>query len=62
MRKKSKKSNYSNLIDKYKCNIKKTWVVMKEIIGKSKFKTKKLPHTIVFDEKEIIDEKTLQNN
>ena len=35
---------------------------MKEIIGKSKFKTKKLPHTIVFDEKEIIDEKTLQNN
>ena len=60
MRKKSNKSNYSNLIDK--CNIKKTWVVMKEIIGKSKFKTKKLPHTIVFDEKEIIDEKTLQNN
>ena len=62
LRKKSKRSHYSNLTDKYKCNIKKTWVVIKEIIGKSKFKIKKLPHRIVFDEKEIIDDKTLRNN
>ena len=62
LRKKSKRSHYSNLTDKYKCNIKKTWVVMKEIIGKSKFKIKKLPYRIVFDEKEIIDDKTLRNN
>ena len=32
---------------------------MKEIIGKSKFKIKKLPHRIVTEEKGIIDEKTM---
>ena len=31
---------------------------MREIIKKSKFKIKNLPHGIVIDEKEIIDEKT----
>ena len=59
MKKKFKSSYYSNVIDKYKNNIKKTWGVMKEIIGKSKFKIKKLPHRILNDEKEIIDEKTV---
>ena len=54
LNKKFKKSCYLNLIDKYK-NIKKTWDVMKEIIGKSKFKSKQLPCRIVIDEKEIID-------
>ena len=48
------------MIDKYKNNIKKTWDVTKEIIGKStKFKIKKPPHRIVIDKKEIIDEKTI---
>ena len=32
---------------------------MKEIIGKSKFRIKKLSHRIVINEKEIIDEKTI---
>ena len=32
---------------------------MKEILGKSKFKIKKFPHTIVINEKEMIDEKTI---
>ena len=32
---------------------------MKEIIGKYKFKTKKLPHRIAIDEKEFIDEETI---
>ena len=31
---------------------------MREIIKKSKFKIKNLPHGIVIDEQEIIDEKT----
>ena len=31
---------------------------MREIIKESKFKIKNLPHGIVIDEKEIIDEKT----
>ena len=59
LKKKSKKSYYSNLIDKYKNNIKKTWNVMKEVIGKYKFKIKKLPHRIVIDEKEITHEKAI---
>ena len=49
-------------MDKYESNIKKTWDVMKKIIGKSKFKIKKLPHRIELDEKEIIDEKTTGEN
>ena len=57
--KKFKKILHSNLIDKYKNNIKKAWNVIKEIIGKYKFKTKKLPHRIASDEKEFIDEKTI---
>ena len=51
LKKISKKSYYSNLIDKYKNNVKNTWGVIKEIIGKSKFKIKKLPHRIATDEK-----------
>ena len=50
LKKDSKKSCYSNLIDINKNNIKQTWDVMKEIIRKSKFK---------IDEKEIIDKKTI---
>ena len=50
LKKKSKKSYNSNLINKYKDSIKKTWD-MKKIFGKSKFKIKKLPHKIVFDKK-----------
>ena len=49
---KSKKSYYLNLADKYENYIKKTSDVMKEIIRKSKFKIKKLPHRIVIDKKE----------
>ena len=56
---KTKKSYYSSWTGKYKNNIKKTWDVMKEIIGKSKFKIKKIPQRIVIDEKEIIDEKKI---
>ena len=52
MKKKSKKSYYSDLTDKYKNYVKKTWNLMKEIIRKSKFKIKKLPHRIVINEKE----------
>ena len=47
------------MIDKYKNNIKKSLGFIKEIIGKSKSKIKKLSHKIVTDEKEIIDEKTI---
>ena len=52
LKKKSKKSYFLNLTDKYKNYIKKTQDVMKEIIGKLTLKIKKLPHRIVIDEKE----------
>ena len=52
LKKKSKKSYYLNLTEKYKNYIKKTKDVMKEIIGKSKFKIKKLPQRFAIDEKE----------
>ena len=39
-----KKSYYSNLTNKYKDSIKKTWYFMRETIGKFKLKTKELPH------------------
>ena len=51
LKKKSKTYYYSNLIEKYENYFKRTWD-MKEIIGKSKFKIKKLSHRIVLDEKE----------
>ena len=53
------KSYYSNLIEKYKNNIKNIWDVRKEIIGKPKFKIKKLPHRTVTGQKKILDEKTI---
>ena len=52
LKNKSKKSYYSNLIEKYKNYTKKTWD-MKEIIGKSKLKIKKLAHRFVIDEKDF---------
>ena len=36
IKKRSKKLHYSKLIVKYKENIKKTWSVIKEVIGKEK--------------------------
>ena len=39
-------------MDKYKNNTWITWGIIKEIIGKSKLRTKKLPHRIVIDEKD----------
>ena len=50
LKKKSKKSYNSNMIDKYKSSIKNTQDE-KEIIGKSKLEIKKLPYMIVIDQK-----------
>ena len=51
LKKKSKKSYCLNLTDKYKNYVKRTQDIIKEINGKSKFKTKKLPHWIIIDKK-----------
>ena len=55
-KKRSKKSHFSNLILKYKHNIKKTWEVIKESIGKGKFNHQSFPKKIKLDGKNITDE------
>ena len=47
------------MIDKYKNNIKKSSGFIKEIIGKSKSKIRKLSHKTVTGEKEITDQKAI---
>ena len=56
IKKRSKKLHFSNLILKYKHNIKKTWEVVKESIGKGKFNHQSFPKKIKLDGKNITDE------
>ena len=53
---KSKKNYYSSELNRYKNNIKKTWEVMKEVIGKQKIDNNNFPKRIVIDNKEIFDD------
>ena len=52
----SKKLYYSNAFLKYQNNTKKTWAIMKEIIGKSKIHSKTLPKRISVNGNEIYSE------
>ena len=56
---KSKKNYYNNLITKYKNNIKKTWSIMKEAIGKMKQVNNNLPRRLIINNKEIYAKKTI---
>ena len=55
--KKSKKNYYSDLIDPYRYNIKKTWDIMKEIIGKKRVTNAPLPNFITVKDRETFDKK-----
>ena len=44
-----KKIYYYNLLQKHQNNVKKTWIIMKEIIGKSKFQSKNLPRRVIIN-------------
>ena len=46
---KSKKNYYTELITKYKNNIKKTWEIIKEVIGKTKLKNNLLPRRLIIN-------------
>ena len=59
LKKKSKKSYYSDLIDSCKYNIKKTWDVMKEIIGNKSVTNAPLPNFITVKNREIFDKKEI---
>ena len=53
---------FSKLIPKYKNNIKKTWQVIKEVIGKEKYKQKSLPKKILVDKKSITETESIAEN
>ena len=59
IKKRSKKLHYSNLIVKYKDNIKKTWSVIKEAIGKERIKQQSFPKKICIGDKETTDLKSM---
>ena len=53
LKKKSKKNYYSDFIDSYKYNIKKTWDVMKEIIGDKRVTNAPLPNVVTVNNRNI---------
>ena len=57
IKKKSKINYYNKQITRYKNNAKKTWEVMKEIVGKTKIITDNFPKEIVLDNNEVISDK-----
>ena len=59
LKKKSKKNYYSGLIDSHKYNIKKTWNIMKKIIGNKRFTNASLPNFITMKNREIFDKKEI---
>ena len=58
---KTKKCYYSKQIIKYKYNIKKTWEVIKEIIGKTKMINNNLSEKFFVSGKNILDKKEIAN-
>ena len=58
---KSKKNYYSKLISKYKNNLKNTWSVIKEVIGKTKIRSSTLPRRHVLNGIETFDKTTIAN-
>ena len=55
IKKRSKKLHFSKLLLKYKNNIKKTWQVIKEAIGKEKYKQQNFPKKILVDKISITE-------
>ena len=61
LKKKAMKKYYSEKISKYKHDAKKAWSIMKELIGKIKLKSSKLPKRITVNEVGILDERKIAN-
>ena len=59
LKKESKKNYYSDLIDSDKYNTKKTWVVIKEIIGNKRVANVPLPNFIIVRNREIFEKKEI---
>ena len=61
LKKKAKKKYYSEKISRYKSGAKKTWSIMKELIGKIKLKSSNLPRRITVNDVDIFDERKIAN-
>ena len=61
LKKKAKKKYYSEKISKYKHDAKKTWSIMKELIGKIKLKSSNFPRRITVNEVDIFDKCKITN-
>ena len=61
IKRKSKKQFYSEKLIKFQGNAKKTWPIMKELIGKTKIYKSSFPQNIVIDTTEIVGETKIAN-
>ena len=61
LKKKSKKNYYSDLINSHKYNIKKTWNIMKEIIGNKRVTNFPLPNFITVKNRNIRQKRNCGN-
>ena len=62
IKRRSKKLHFSKLILKYKDNIKKTWQIIKEAIGKEKCNQHRFPTKIVVDKESITNRHSIAEN
>ena len=61
LKKKVKKKYYSEKISEYKHDAKKTWSIMKELVGKIKLKSSNFPRRITVNKVDIFDERKIAN-
>ena len=61
LKKKAKKKYYSEKISEYKHDAKKTWSIMKELVGKIKLKSSNFPRRITVNKVDIFDERKIAN-
>ena len=62
IKQRAKSQYYSKMILHYKDNIKKTWQIMKEVIGKGKLVNNSLPKHLILNNRNIFDQKTIANS
>ena len=62
IKKRSKKNHFSKLTLTFKNNIKKTWEIIEDSIGKGKCKNQNCPKKVIVDNIAITDEKPIAEN
>ena len=62
IKQRAKSQYYSKMILHYKGNIKKTWQIIKEVMGKGKLANNSLPKHLILNNRDIFDQKTIANS